>query len=207
MSSVSKVMFTGIIEEVGQVRQAGTRLQIGAKLILEDLIPGGSIAVNGVCLTAVELSPDCFTADLAPETLHRSNLGTLHAGSPVNLERPVTLQQRLSGHIVQGHVDATAIIRSFDELADGNWWLRVELPASLMRYVVEKGSVTLDGISLTVAEVGENYLAVAVIPHTYRNTALRGAPAGSLLNVECDVLAKHVERLMSACSVPRSNRA
>ncbi len=195
-------MFTGIVEEVGEVRQAGNRLRVGAHLILEDLIVGGSIAVNGVCLTAVEIGPDSFTADLAPETLRRSNLGGLAKGSRVNLERPVTLQQRLSGHLVQGHVDATATIRFIAELPDGNWWLRVELPPELTRYVVEKGSITLDGISLTVAEVDGNVVAVAIIPHTYNHTSLQGARTGQVLNVECDVLAKHVERLMSACSVP-----
>jgi len=200
-------MFTGIVEEVGEVRQAGSRFRVGANIVLEDLIVGGSIAVNGVCLTAVEIGPDSFTADLAPETLRRSNLGILTEGSRVNLERPVTLQQRLSGHLVQGHVDATATIRFFAELPDGNWWLRVELPPAMMRYVVEKGSITLDGISLTVAEVDGNFLAVAIIPHTYERTALRGARTGSLLNVECDVLAKHVERLMSARSVAGASPA
>ncbi len=190
-------MFTGIIEEVGQVRQTGSRLQIVAKLILEDLVIGGSVAVNGVCLTAVEIGPDFFSADLAPETLHRSNLGGLDQGSEVNLERPVTLQQRLSGHLVQGHVDATGVIHSFAQLPDGNWWLRVELPAEIARYTVKKGSITLDGISLTIAEADRNVIAAAIIPHTYQNTALHGKSAGAALNVECDVLAKYVERLMS----------
>ncbi len=188
-------MFTGIIEEVGRVRTPGARLVIEANVVLGDLVPGGSIAVNGVCLTAVEIAADHFVADLAPETLHRSNLGDLLANSPVNLERPVTLQQRLSGHLVQGHVDSTATIESFRQLENQNWWLRIAMPPALMRYVVEKGSVALDGISLTVAEVDGNSLSVAIIPHTYEHTALRAA---SKVNVECDVLAKHVERLMSA---------
>lgn len=190
-------MFTGIIEEVGTVLQAGNRLVIAAKLVTEDLLPGGSVAVNGVCLTAVELSADHFAADLAPETLRRSNLGDLQAGSLVNLERPVTLQQRLSGHLVQGHVDATAQLDSLEQLANGNWWLRARLPEDLIRYVVEKGSVALDGISLTVAELDGNVLSVAVIPHTYEHTALHAASLTHRLNVECDVLAKHVERLLS----------
>lgn len=194
-------MFTGIIEEVGQVRQAGSRLEIVAKLILEDLIIGGSVSVNGVCLTAVDIGPDFFAADLAPETVRRSSLGSLQEGSPVNLERPVTLQQRLSGHLVQGHVDATATVRFFAELPDGNWWLRVEVPQELMRFVAEKGSITLDGISLTVAEVDGNFLAVAIIPHTYQHTALQGKSAGDVLNVECDILAKYVERLLGPRAV------
>jgi len=193
-------MFTGIIEEVGHVRQAGAKLQVVAKLVLEDLVEGGSIAVNGVCLTAVAIGSDSFTADLAPETLRRSNLGGLVNGSPVNLERPVTLQQRLSGHLVQGHVDAIARVDSLTQLPNGNWWLRVEMPPELMRYVVEKGSVALDGISLTVAEVNGNALSVAIIPHTYEHTGLRAASSGTAINVECDVLAKHVERLLSVRS-------
>ena len=195
-------MFTGIIEEVGRVRTAGSRLVVQAKLVTEDLVPGGSIAVNGVCLTAVEIAPDHFAADLAPETLSRSNLGDLVPGSLVNLERPVTLQHRLSGHMVQGHVDATATVESFSELPNQNWWLRVSLPEHLMRYVVEKGSITLDGVSLTVAEVDGNSLSVAVIPHTYEHTSLSAA---SRMNVECDVIAKHVERLMSASLSTKSS--
>lgn len=191
-------MFTGIIEEVGRVRMPGSRLVIEAKLVTEDLLPGGSIAVNGVCLTAVEIALDHFAADLAPETLSRSNFGDLVAGSLVNLERPVTLQQRLSGHLVQGHVDATATIQALDQLPGGNWWLRVKMPAALMRYIVEKGSVALDGISLTVAQLDEDSLSVAIIPHTYESTALSAASHGYRINVECDVLAKHVERLIAA---------
>ncbi len=190
-------MFTGIVEEVGTVRQAGNRLVVEAKLVVEDLVPGGSVAVNGVCLTAVEIGADHFAADLAPETLRRSNLGDLQSGSQVNLERPVTLQQRLSGHLVQGHVDATAEIESLAQLPNGNWWLQARLPENLLRYVVEKGSVALDGISLTVAELDGNVLSVAVIPHTFEHTALHAASHSQRLNVECDVLAKHVERLLS----------
>lgn len=194
-------MFTGIIEEVGRVLQAGSKLRIQAAVVMQDLVLGGSIAVNGVCLTAVEMGDGFFQADLAPETLKCSNLGQLAIGMAVNLERPVTLEQRLSGHLVQGHVDSTAEILSFTQLPGGNWWLRVQMPPDLQRYVVQKGSITLDGISLTVAELERGTLAVAIIPHTYEHTALRHSAAGHLLNVECDVLAKHVERLMSARSV------
>ena len=191
-------MFTGIIEEVGVVRTAGSKLEIGASVVVQDLLEGGSIAVNGVCLTAVHWTDDSFTADLAPETLSRSNLGQLRAGSLVNLERPVTLQQRLSGHLVQGHVDATGTVESFRQLPDGNWWLEVSVPSELIRYIAEKGSVALDGISLTVARVDGNVLAAAIIPHTYAHTALRDASLNYRINIECDVLAKHVERLIEA---------
>ncbi|MDQ6677361.1 MAG: riboflavin synthase [Acidobacteriota bacterium] len=189
-------MFTGIIEETGLVKQTGTRLQIACALVLTDLSIGGSVAVNGVCLTAVAVQPDGFAADLAPETLNRSNLGDLRAGSRVNLERPVTLQQRLSGHLVQGHVDAAGVVESLSRLPDGSWWLRAVLPRELMRYVVEKGSIALDGISLTVAALEEDVISVAIIPHTYEHTSLKGKAGGERINVECDVLAKHVERLL-----------
>lgn len=194
-------MFTGIIEEVGHVLQAGSKLRVAAHVVMEDLVLGGSIAVNGVCLTAVQIGDGFFEADLAPETLRRSNLGQLSNGMSVNLERPVTLEQRLSGHLVQGHIDATGAIIAFTQLPEGNWWLQIQMPPELLRYVVQKGSITLNGISLTVAEMEGNTLAVAIIPHTYEHTALHSAAAGHLVNIECDVLAKHVERLMSARSV------
>src|SRR5262245_50797286 len=142
-------MFTGIIEELGTVLAAGSRLQVRCATVLEDLTEGASIAVNGVCLTAVDITRDSFTADLAPETLRRSNLGDLAPGSRVNLERPVTPATRLSGHIVQGHVDATAELVSFDPLGDENYWLKIRVPSLLDRYLVEKGSIAIDGISLT----------------------------------------------------------
>jgi len=189
-------MFTGIIEETGVVKQAGTRLRIGCALVVSDLSIGASVAVNGVCLTAVAVHADGFEADLAPETLRRSDLGDLRDGSLVNLERPVTLQQRLSGHLVQGHVDAAGVVESFSRLPDGSWWLRVALPSELMRYVVEKGSIALDGISLTVAALEDDVVSVAIIPHTYEQTSLKDKAAGERINVECDVLAKHVERLL-----------
>src|SRR5579884_1523438 len=165
-------MFTGIIEELGAVIAPAPRLRVGCKTVLEDLREGASIAVNGVCLTAVEISADSFTADLAPETLRRSNLGDLRAGSRVNLERPVTPATRLSGHIVQGHVDATGELLSLEPLGDDNYWLRIRVPAELDRYLVFKGSIAIDGISLTIAELRDSELAVAIIPHTYQNTTL-----------------------------------
>jgi riboflavin synthase, alpha subunit len=189
-------MFTGIIEELGVVERSGARLKIRCSRVLEDSREGSSIAVNGVCLTAVDLDGRSFTADLAPETLRRSNLGDLRAGSRVNLERPLSLAGRLSGHIVQGHVDGTGELLGFDELGDNNWWLRVRIPAELDRYLVYKGSIAIDGISLTIAELRGDILAVTVIPHTYLNTTLGSRKPGERLNLECDMLAKHVEKLL-----------
>jgi len=195
-------MFTGIVEELGTVVTASTKLEVRCSTVLSDLSIGASIAVNGVCLTAVAVTADGFAADLAPETLSRSNLGDLVAGSRVNLERPVTPATRLSGHIVLGHVDATGEIVALDALRDGNWWLKVRVPKSLDRYLVEKGSVTLDGISLTIAAVHEDVIGdvigVTIIPHTFANTTIRQARVGTKLNIEVDVLAKHVEKLLAA---------
>src|SRR5579864_2609216 len=146
-------MFTGIIEELGIVERAGPRLRIKCRTVLEDSREGSSIAVNGVCLTAVDLDTRSFAADLAPETLRRSNLGDLRAGFRVNLERPLSPSGRLSGHIVQGHVDGTGELLELKELGDNNWWLRVRIPPNLDRYLVYKGSIAIDGISLTLAEL------------------------------------------------------
>ncbi len=199
-------MFTGIIEELGTVqsvesRAAGARLKIRCSTVLEDAKEGVSIAVNGVCLTAVDLRPDSFSADLAPETLKRSNLGALRAGSRVNLERPLSPSGRLSGHIVQGHVDGTGEFLSLDALGDENWWLRIRVPAELDPFLVYKGSIAIDGISLTIAALEGDILSVTIIPHTFRNTTLAGYRAGALLNLECDVLAKHVEKLLRKLDV------
>ena len=194
-------MFTGIIEELGTVaaiesRAAGSRLTVACSTVMEDLREGASIAVNGVCLTAVDLRSASFSADLAPETLRRSNLGDLRHGSRVNLERPLSPNGRLSGHIVQGHVDGCGELVSLEALGDENWWLRVRVPAELDPFLVHKGSVAIDGISLTIAALEGAVLAVTIIPHTYRNTTLAGYRPGARLNVECDILAKHVEKLL-----------
>lgn len=205
-------MFTGIIEELGIVaaldpRQTGARLRVRCATVLSDLTEGASIAVNGVCLTAVALTTDSFEADLAPETLQRSNLGALAPGARVNLERPVTPATRLSGHIVQGHVDATGEIIALDELGDGNWWLKVQVPAGLDRYLVHKGSIALDGISLTIAALDPGpVVGVTIIPHTIAHTTLGSARAGSRLNIEVDVLAKHVEKLLTGIPASQSGR-
>ena len=189
-------MFTGIVEELGTVEAVAPRLRVRCAAVTEDATVGASIAVNGVCLTAVEVRPGWFAADLAPETLRVSNLGDLRPGSRVNLERPMTAAGRLSGHIVQGHVDGTGELLSLAALGDGNWWLRIRVPEELDRYLVDKGSIAIDGISLTVAAMESGVVSVSVIPHTYRNTTLAGYRAGARVNVECDVLAKHVEKLL-----------
>jgi len=194
-------MFTGIVEEVGQVRrllprQAGARFEVECNLVLSDAAPGVSIAVNGVCLTAVEVGPSHFVMDLAPETLDRSNLGDLAAGSLVNLERPISTAGRLSGHIVQGHVDGTGELLSLEELGDGNWWLRVKVPTALDRYMIHKGSISLDGISLTIAALSGSVVSVAIIPHTYEVTNLRTRQPGDRINIEVDLIAKYVEKLL-----------
>ncbi|HSR06125.1 MAG TPA: riboflavin synthase [Bryobacteraceae bacterium] len=198
-------MFTGIIEELGTVVSAGTRLVIACHTVLSDASEGSSIAVNGVCLTALDLTPNSFAADLAPETLSRTNLGDLVPGARVNLERPVTPVTRLSGHIVQGHVDATAVLTALDQLGDGNWWLKLQVPAGLDRYMVHKGSIAIDGIGLTIAALNGPELGVAIIPHTYTHTTLSQAKRGTRLNIEVDVLAKHVEKLLTGTAARQSS--
>jgi riboflavin synthase len=205
-------MFTGIIEELGRVasiemRADGARLRVVCRTVLEDAATGCSIAVNGACLTAVDLRPDSFSADLAPETLRRTNLGDLAAGGVVNLERPLAAGGRLSGHIVQGHVDGTGELISLESLGSGNWWLRVRVPPELDRYLVFKGSVAIDGISLTVAEIRNGALGVTVIPHTIDSTNLKGRRTGDRLNIECDILAKYIEKLAAQIEVPPIPRA
>jgi riboflavin synthase len=194
-------MFTGIIEELGTVAALeawaqGARLTVRCAVVLEDLRDGASIAVNGVCLTATGLELDSFSADLAPETLRLTNLGALRSGSRVNLERPLSPASRLSGHIVQGHVDGTGEFLSLNPLGSGNGWLSIRVPNELDRYLVYKGSIAIDGISLTIASLESGILSVAIIPHTYRNTTLCGYCPGARVNLECDILAKHVEKLL-----------
>jgi riboflavin synthase len=193
-------MFTGIIEVVGQIvsiEDSGDfrtlRVQVGA--ILDGIKAGDSIAVNGVCLTVRTFNSGSFTADLSRETLERTSLNALHAGTTVNLERPMRADGRFGGHIVQGHVDGVGKIRSFNRDGD-NWKLQVEFPEDAARYIVHKGSIAVDGISLTVASLGTSVLEVAIIPHTFENTNLRHAKAGDTVNLEFDIIAKYVERMM-----------
>jgi len=200
-------LFTGIIEELGTVEalerhQKGARLSIACSHVLSDLTLGASIAVNGVCLTAVEVRTEGFSADLAPETLERSNLADLKQNDRVNLERPLSLLTRLSGHIVQGHVDGTGTLEKLSELGDGNWNLLVRVPRPLRRFLVFKGSITIDGISLTIAAVQEGLVRVAIIPHTYSATNLAWRKVGERVNIECDVIAKHVADMLEHMSLP-----
>src|SRR5256885_7138749 len=196
-------MFTGIVEEVGSVarierKSAGARLTVTCSSVLEDATIGASIAVNGACITAIELTSTEFSADLSPETLKRTNLGDLETGSAVNLERPLRFNGRLDGHFVLGHVDGTANLISLDPLGEDNWWLRVGVPPELTRYIVSKASVAVDGISLTVAGIESDAVAFTIIPQTVRYTALHSRKPGARLNLEVDILAKHLEKLVQA---------
>jgi len=194
-------MFTGIVEELGIVRtvtphDGGARIEIEAATVLDDAVVGASIAVNGCCLTVVELGDGRWAADAVTETLDRTSLGSLRAGDRVNLERPVRLADRLGGHLVQGHVDAVATLAERTALPDGSTRMRFTLPGGLGRYVVEKGSIAVEGISLTVAALHDDGFDVAVIPHTYAVTTLGSKQVGDPVNLEVDVLAKYVERLL-----------
>jgi riboflavin synthase len=195
-------MFTGIVEERGRVRallpnEGGARIEITASTVLGDAEIGASIAVNGCCLTVVELADGWWAADAVTETLVRTSLGALAAGDPVNLERPLRLSDRLGGHLVQGHVDGVGELVDRAPLPDGSTRMRFQLPAHLTRYIVEKGSITVDGISLTVAAVHDDGFDVAVIPHTLEVTNLGAKQPGDPVNLEVDVLAKYVERLLT----------
>lgn len=198
-------MFTGIVEELGRVaaiehRETGALLTVECSGVLADAVLGASIAVNGACVTVVELGEKHFSADLAPETLKRTNLDVLQPGASVNLERPLRANSRLDGHFVLGHIDGTAEIVSLDSLGDGNWWLRVRVPSELTRYIVSKGSLGVDGMSLTVAEIKGDLVDFTIIPHTYQHTSLRDYHAGLRVNIEVDILAKHLEKLTAARS-------
>jgi len=189
-------MFTGIVEELGTISAAGARINVKCRKVLQDTREGSSIAVNGVCLTATSVDAAGFWCDLSPETLARTNLGALREGSRVNLERPAAVGDRLSGHIVQGHVDGTGEFLSLDPLPDGNWWLKVRVPQELDRYMIHKGSITLDGVSLTIASLENNVLGVAIIPYTYENTVMSGYEDGTRINAEVDLVGKYVEKFL-----------
>ncbi|HVF66855.1 MAG TPA: riboflavin synthase [Pyrinomonadaceae bacterium] len=194
-------MFTGIIEELGRVRSVerrgeGVRMTLEARVVTEGTRDGDSVAVNGVCLTALEVRADSFAADGSRETLQRSTLGLLRSGSVVNLERAVTPSTRLGGHMVQGHVDARGKFLSAEEHG-GSWTVRVGFPADVARYLVFKGSVAVEGISLTVATLAEDHFEVAVIPKTWAVTNLSHLRPGDPVNLEADIIAKYVERILS----------
>jgi riboflavin synthase len=192
-------MFTGIIEETGTIKAirhglGSSQLTIGAAMVLSDIKIGDSINTNGVCLTVTSFGHDYFIVDVMPETLRRTSFSALNSGSPVNLERALRLSDRLGGHLVSGHIDGTGkIIRRWDE--DNAVWFNISADPSVLRYIVEKGSVALDGISLTVATVDSRSFSVSVIPHTSEVTTILGKKSGDLLNIECDIIAKYIEKL------------
>ena len=188
-------MFTGIVEEVGTVRAARPgRLTIAAQKVLEDTKPGDSIAVNGACLTVVELWGDSFSVDVMPETLRRTNLGALRPGDEVNLERPMAVGGRMGGHFVQGHVDGVGKVISATQEEEA-LLVRYEAPQDIMRYVVEKGFITVDGVSLTVVQYDATSFKVSLVTYTIENTILGQRTPGDVVNLEVDIIAKYVERL------------
>lgn len=193
-------MFTGIVEEKGRVESIestadGIRIRISADLVTADLAVGASVAVQGTCLTATTVAPDGFTVDVIPETLDRTSLGGLDVGSDVNLERAMPANGRFDGHVVQGHVDAVGTVRSVESDSTGVR-ISVDCDTGLLRHVVEKGSITVSGVSLTVAGVDEAGFSVALIPHTLSITTLGSLSTGDPVNLEVDILAKYVERLL-----------
>ncbi len=193
-------MFTGIVEELGTIRRItqitnGARLEVAAQTVLSDAKLGDSIAVNGVCLTVVAKSADSFAADLSAETLQRTSLKQAQPGTHVNLERALSPTSRLGGHIMQGHVDGTGEFIEAGPVGEG-WTVRIGFPAELGRYIVEKGSIAVDGISLTVAALDDEWFEIAVIPHTWKMTNLSTLKRGSVVNLEVDIIAKYVERML-----------
>lgn len=195
-------MFTGLIEEVGSIRsterlEVGLRVFVAAAIVTSDLNSGDSIAVNGVCLTALDVTQDSFAADLSPETLERTTLSRLMPGAAVNLERAVTPQTRLGGHMVQGHVDCRGQLISVAEEGEFRA-IKIGFPSEMARYLVPKGSIAVEGISLTVAALGDSSFDVAIIPKTWEWTNLSTLKAGDEVNLEFDVIAKYVERMVGA---------
>ncbi len=194
-------MFTGLVEEVGKIKsveRGGSLLKIECSKVIEDVKEGDSVAVNGVCLTIVAVGDNCLSFDVSPETLKRSNLSRLRTGSAVNLERALRVGNRLGGHILQGHVDTVVRVLGIRKERGGFYRFSFELPYNFRMLVVEKGSIGIDGISLTVAEVKGNAFSVAVIPHTYENTNLRERKVGDRVNVEFDIIGKYVRAMVEA---------
>jgi riboflavin synthase len=202
-------MFTGIVEEVGKVLSikkgsVSSKITFGGKRIFEDIHLGDSIAINGVCLTADTLTENSFTADIMAETLRRSSLGDLKVGSKVNMERAMPCNGRFGGHIVSGHVDATGTITNFKR-EENAVWITISAESKTLKYIIEKGSVALDGISLTVAYVDNSCFKVSIIPHTASETTLLSKSVGDRINIECDVVGKYIERFLSFNEDTKSN--
>lgn len=195
-------MFTGIVEEIGIVKKFlicadNAELEIGCRTVLENTKLGDSIAVNGVCQTVISLQPDSFTVQVSKETLEITNFDKLKTGQKVNLERALTLSSRLGGHIVSGHVDCCGNVLNIQKYSDF-YNIKIEIPENMSKYVIHKGSITINGISLTVANIENNVIKIALIPHTYENTNLSDIQIGSSVNIETDILGKYVEKLLSA---------
>ena len=203
-------MFTGIIEEVGRVtrieqRGENRRITIGAKSVPKELKEGDSVAVSGVCLTAIDIKAESFGADLAPETWARTSFSRMQEGAPVNLELPMRADGRFGGHIVQGHVDGVGKLIGLERIADSdNFWLRIELPRDVEKYTVYKGSISIEGISLTVAKLEGKICTVAIIPHTVEMTNLNSLKRGDAINLEADLIAKYVEKMMTGAPAESS---
>ena len=195
-------MFTGIVEEVGRVsrieqRGENRRITVSATNAPKELQTGNSVSVSGVCLTALDIKPGSFCADLAPETWVRTSFSRIHEGALVNLELPMKADGRFGGHIVQGHVDGVGKLIAFDRIAESeNWWLDIEMPEDVAKYTVYKGSISIEGISLTVAKLEGNRCTIAIIPHTVEMTNLHSLKAGNPVNLEADLIAKYVEKMM-----------
>jgi len=203
-------MFTGIVEEVGKVtrieqRGENRRITISAEKTPKELGTGNSVAVSGVCLTALDITPGSFCADLAPETWVRTSFSRIHEGALVNLELPMKANGRFGGHVVQGHVDGVGNLMSLDRIGESeNWWLNIALPEEVEKYTVHKGSISIEGISLTVAQLKKNHCTIAIIPHTVEMTNLHSLKAGDPVNLEADLIAKYVEKMMKGESSQNS---
>jgi riboflavin synthase len=195
-------MFTGIIDEVGKVvkieqRGENRRITIEAERTPKELATGHSVSASGVCLTALNIKPKSFCADLAPETWARTSFSRMHAGAPVNLELPMKADGRFGGHIVQGHVDGVGNLIELERIAGSeNWWLHIEIPSEIEKYTVFKGSISIEGISLTVANLDKHRCTIAIIPHTVEMTNLGSLQPGDPVNLEADLIAKYVEKMM-----------
>jgi riboflavin synthase len=203
-------MFTGIVEEVGRVvkieqRGENRRITVEAVNTPKELGTGHSVAVSGVCLTALDIKPKSFCADLAPETWSRTSFSRIHQGALVNLELPMKADGRFGGHIVQGHVDGVGKLIGLERIADSeNWWLHIEMPSDVEKYTVFKGSISIEGISLTVAKLEKKRCTIAIIPHTVEMTNLKSLKPGDPVNLEADLIAKYVEKMM-AVPAPESS--
>lgn len=203
-------MFTGLIEEIGIVKSitkgtGSARMTIQASEVISETKIGDSICTNGVCLTVTQLSSNTFSVDIMPETMRKSNLGKLLMGSKVNLERALKVSQRMGGHIVSGHIDGTGVISNFLEEENATW-ITIKTPRPLLKYIIDKGSIAIDGTSLTVADVDDESFKVSIIPHTKEKTILVSKKVGDDVNLECDIIGKYVEKLLTFKEDPKEDK-